>query len=159
MARICHLFLLLLSCIVAAEKLEIKAQSFTINNIINLAELDGEVFIKKGEDMLWADKVVIKMDKKRKPLEYTATGNVRFLAHQQEREINGSAQKIIYDTQNDEYRLYNNAKITEKGEKNAITGDYITFNTKKGQAQSQGTHNRPTTLIFMLDENQKDNKQ
>lgn len=159
MARICHLLVLLFSCTVATDKLEIKAKSFSISDTTNLAELDGEVFIKKGEDTLWADKVIIKMDKKHKPLEYTAIGNVRFFAHQQEREVDGSAQKIIYDTLSDEYRLYNNAKIIERGAKNAITGDFITFNTKKGQAQSQGTQNRPTTLIFMLDDNQKDSKQ
>lgn len=158
MAKICHLLALLLSCATAIDTLEIRAKHFSINDTTNLTELSGEVFIKKGEDKLWADKVTITMDKKHKPLEYTATGNVRFYAQQQEREVDGSAQKIIYDTLNDEYRLYDNAKITERGAKNAITGNFITFNTKKGQAQSQGTQNRPTTLIFMLD-NDKDNKQ
>lgn len=143
-----------------AEKLEVNAKTFRSDDRTNLIELNSDVFVKKANDKLWADKVVIKTDKKRKPLEYTATGNVRFYVETEDgRKINGSAQKVVYDTLKDEYRLYENAKIQEKDSPNTITGEFMTLNNKQGQAYSEGAKDKPTTLIFLLDEDEdKDSK-
>lgn len=141
-------------CAFGADKLEVQAKTFSSDDRAGRTELKGEVFIKKGADKLWADVVVILTDKNRKPLEYTATGKVKFYVETQDgRKINGSAQKVVYDTMNDEYRLYENAKIQEIDSPNAITGEFITLNNKKGQAYSEGAKDKPTTLIFELNDN------
>ncbi|WP_066386845.1 lipopolysaccharide transport periplasmic protein LptA [Helicobacter himalayensis] len=144
-------------CTFGADKLEVQAKTFSSDDRAGRTELKGEVFIKKGADKLWADVVIVSTDKNRKPLEYTATGKVKFYVETQDgRKINGSAQKVIYDTINDEYRLYENAKIQEIGSPNTITGEFITLNNKKGQAYSEGAKDKPTTLIFELnDDNEK----
>lgn len=140
----------------AADKLEVQAKTFSSDDKAGKTILKGDVFIKKGNDKLWADVVVIKTDSKRKPLEYTATGKVRFYVETQDgRKINGSAQKVVYNTVDNEYRLYENAKIQEKDSPNTITGEFITLNNRKGQAYSTGDKDKPTTLIFMLDEEKK----
>lgn len=146
--------------LVGADKLEVNAKTFNSSDKTNLIELNTDVFIKKANDKLWADKVIIKTDKKRKPLEYTATGNVRFYVETQDgRKINGSAQRVVYDTIADEYRLYDNAKIQEKDSPNTITGEFMTLNNKRGEAYSEGANNKPTTIIFLLDEEKdKDSK-
>lgn len=146
--------------LLGADKLEVNARTFSSNDKTSLIELNTDVFVKKANDKLWADKVIIKTDKKRKPLEYTATGNVRFYVETQDgRKINGSAQRVVYDTIADEYRLYDNAKIQEKDSPNTITGEFMTLNNKKGEAYSEGAKDKPTTLIFLLDEEKnKDSK-
>ena len=144
--------------LLGAQKLEINAKTFHSDDKTNLIELNTDVFVKKANDKLWANKVVIKTDKKRKPLEYTATGSVRFYVETEDgRKINGSAQKVVYDTLKDEYRLYENAKIQEKDSPNTITGEFMTLNNKQGQAYSEGAKNKPTTLIFLLDEDKDPN--
>lgn len=153
MKKLSILISILAHILMGAEKLEVNAKTFQSDDKTNLIELNTDVFIKKANDKLWAQKVIIKTDKKRKPLEYTATGDVKFYVETQDgRKINGSAQKVVYDTIADEYRLYDNAKIQEKDSPNTITGEFMTLNNKKGQAYSQGAKDKPTTLIFLLDE-------
>ena len=51
--------------LLGAEKLEVNAKTFRSDDRTNLIELNSDVFVKKANDKLWADKVVIKTDKKR----------------------------------------------------------------------------------------------
>ena len=54
-------------CMNAADTLEVSAKVFQSDLKNGLTELSGEVLVVKGEDKLWADKVVIETNKKNKP--------------------------------------------------------------------------------------------
>ena len=137
------------------ENMEVSAKNFHSNLKKGITELEGEVIVSKGDDRLWADKVIIEMDKNNKPLKYTAIGNVRFLAKLPEREMRGRAKRAIYDAKKDEYQLIDNAFIEEVGKKNTIKGNVIIFNPKTQEASIQGSNQKPGVMTFIIEDSKK----
>lgn len=139
--------------------LEVTAEKINSNQEKGLTTISGNVVIKKGLDILKAQKVVIKTDSKRNPTFYDASGNVSFrVTLEDKRVMNGKAQKVTYDALKDEYRLKGKAWIKEEGKKNAINGEEIVFNAVSGYASVVGDKKKPAKIIFMLDEKDKNAK-
>lgn len=140
----------------AIEVLEITAKHISSNQSKGEVVFTGDVLIQRETDNLYADKVILKTGKDRKPSRYTATGNVRFGVKTNDgRKINGNAKEIIYDAKKDEYRLLGNAKVEEEGKQNAIRGEEIILNRKDGSANVAGDRKKPAKIIFTLDQDEK----
>lgn len=147
----------------AQEKLEITAQKFSSDDERGITIIKGNVHIEKSKDNLWADEVIVYLDKNRKPQSYEAYGNVRFeISMENGREIKGHSDRLTYNAQNGEYRLLQNAVLNEKGKENTIRGEEIIVNKESGYANVLGSDEKPAKFIFNLDngdegiENEKD---
>ena len=138
-----------------ANTLEVSAKAFTSDLKKGITELNGEVLVIRGEDRIWADKVVIQTNKKNQPQKYTATGNVRFYAKFPDKEVRGQAKKAIYDAQKNEYQLIDGASIQEVGQKNTLTGNLIVFNMKTQEASVKGSSKKPSVMTFIMEDSKK----
>lgn len=146
--------ILLCVCILfGAEVLEISAEKIYTNQLKGETKISGNVEIVKQQDRLKADEVVIKTDKQRKPLKYTANGNVKFqVMLQGGRLMQGHAKKVIYDAIKDEYLLMGKAYVQEEGKPNAIKGNEIMLNKAVGSASVVGTKKKPAKITFSLED-------
>lgn len=154
-------FFCLIAFLFSQEKLEITAQNFSSDDEKGITRIKGNVHIKKFKDDLWADEVIIHLDKNRKPQSYEAYGNVRFeIFMENGREISGHSERLIYNAQNGEYKLLKNAVVSEKGRENIIRGEEIIVNKESGYANVLGSEERPAKFIFNLgdDEDNGDKK-
>ena len=139
-------------CMNAADTLEVSAKVFQSDLKNGLTELSGEVLVVKGEDKLWADKVVIETNKKNKPQKYKATGNVRFYAKMPNKEMRGKAKKAVYNVIKDEYQLIDSAMLEEIGKKNIIRGNMIVFNPQSQEAFVKGSSQKPGMMTFIMED-------
>lgn len=136
-----------------AELLEISAEKIYTNQLKGETKITGNVEIIKEQDRLNADEVLIKTDQNRKPLKYTADGNVKFRVTLQDGKLmQGRAKTVIYDAVKDEYLLRGRAYVQEEGKPNAIKGDEIVLNRTAGSASVVGTKKKPAKITFSLDE-------
>lgn len=143
----------------AKDMLEVSAEKIHSNQEKGVTTISGNVVIKKGLDILKAQKVVIKTDTKRTPTFYDASGKVTFrVTLEDKRVMNGEAQKVTYDALKNEYRLKGKAWIKEEGKKNAIRGEEIVFNPINGYASVVGDKKKPAKIIFILDDKGKNAK-
>ncbi|WP_187858003.1 lipopolysaccharide transport periplasmic protein LptA [Helicobacter pylori] len=141
------------------ELLEITGNQFVANDKTKTAVIQGNVQIKKGKDKLFANKVIVFLNDKRKPERYEAIGNTRFnIFTEDHREISGSADKLIYNALNGEYKLLQNAVVREVGKSNVITGDEIILNKTKGYADVLGSAKRPAKFVFDMEEINEENR-
>ncbi|EQL64032.1 hypothetical protein HpHA96_07070 [Helicobacter pylori] len=108
---------------------------------------------------MFADKVSVFLNDKRKPERYEATGNTHFnIFTEDNREISGSADKLIYNALNGEYKLLQNAVVREVGKSNVITGDEIILNKAKGYADVLGSAKRPAKFVFDMEDINEENR-
>ncbi len=141
------------------ELLEITGNQFVANDKTKTAVIQGNVQIKKGKDRLFADKVSVFLNDKRKPERYEATGNTHFnIFTEDNREISGSADKLIYNALNGEYKLLQNAVVREVGKSNVITGDEIILNKANGYADVLGSAKRPAKFVFDMEDINEENR-
>lgn len=141
-----------ISCLNAAvgDVIDITANNF--KSVGNTTTITGNVKIKKGTDLLNANKVVVFTDSARKPLYYEATGDVTFvIITQDKRELSGSGNRLVYDVKTNQYRLYDNAYVAEKGTTNVLRGDEIVLSGDGGYANIVGKATKPARVIFSLD--------
>ena len=110
------------------------------------------------KDELYAESVIINIDKDRMPTHYSAYGNVNFVVVTNDnRRLVGNANELYYNALNGEYRLVGNAKVVEDNTTNLVTGEEIILNNDIGYVNVTGTHKKPAKLIFKLEEGSKDN--
>lgn len=141
-----------LLCLWGKDLLEVSAEKIHANQEKGITTISGNVVIKKGADILKAQKVIIKTDAKRTPTFYDASGKVSFrVTLEDKRVMNGEAQKVTYDAIKNEYRLKGKAWIKEEGKKNAIRGEEIVFNAVSGYASVVGDKKKPAKIIFTLE--------
>lgn len=134
------------------ELLEISAEKIYTNQLKGETRITGNVEIIREQDRLNADEVLIKTDQNRKPLKYTANGNVNFRVMLQDGKLmKGRAKKVIYNALKDEYLLQGKAYVQEEGKPNAIRGDEIVLNRTAGSASVVGTQRKPAKITFSLD--------
>ncbi|RDU67532.1 lipopolysaccharide transport periplasmic protein LptA [Helicobacter didelphidarum] len=147
------LFLLFLQQYVFAAKadvIDIIAKNF--QSVGNVTTITGDVRIKKGNDLLYSDKVVVFTDNNRKPFSYEATGNVKFtIITTDKRELKGSGNRLVYDVKKNQYTLYDNAIIQETGKANLLKGDEIVLSADGEYANIVGKTTKPARVIFSLE--------
>lgn len=132
--------------------LEVSAINFSADEKSGIIELTDNVAIKKGNDSLFAPKVVIHIDKNRTPLKYSAFGGVDFsVITNDNRHLKGRADEAHYDALSGEYHLMGNAKVNESDKINSVVGDEIIINNDIGFVNITGSQDRPAKLIFQME--------
>ncbi|CAM2851062.1 lipopolysaccharide transport periplasmic protein LptA [Helicobacter felis] len=139
------------------ETLEVSADKFTANEKKRITIIEGNVHIKKMQDTLTANKVIIYTNAKRKPIKYEAIGAVKFhIVTQDGRQVNGHSDRLIYDAIKQEYRLLQNAVVNEVGKINSIKGEEIILSKERGYADVFGGKNKPAKFVFDMDDIQQE---
>lgn len=136
------------------DVIDIVAQNF--KSVGKTTTITGNVNIKKGKDILFSDNVIVYTDNARKPIKYEATGNVRFtIVTNDNRELKGKANRLIYNVKKNEYRLYDNAFVEETGKPNVLHGDEIVLSGNGDYANIVGKKQAPARVTFTLDKDEK----
>ncbi len=147
------LFLILLvSTIFASQKLEIEAKKFYSNEKKGFLEFKGNVKIQKGVDTLFTEKVVVKLDKKKKPIEYETFGGSSFSISMKNKVYKGSCEKIIYQPKLLKYTLRNGVEIREVNTNNKIEGDEIIIDKRVGEVKVNSKDEKPVKFTFDIEE-------
>lgn len=137
-----------------AETVEVSANHIVSDQLKGQTIMRGNVVIQKQGDILYANEVIVKTDRNKKPSNYQAKGNVRFRVKTNDgRIMQGNANQIIYDAIQEEYRLIGKAYVQEQGKKNSIKGEVIVLNRKSGSASVEGDKKKPAKIIFTLEQN------
>lgn len=148
-----YFYLLFFSSFLLAESLDIKALKLIANDKNQTIELIDNVVIKKGNDELFASKVIMRVDNRRVPINYSAYGGVKFrVTTKNNRIFQGKSNEAYYDALTGEYRLIGDGIIKENNTINVVTGDEIILNNDTGYVNVVGSRNRPAKLIFELEE-------
>ncbi|MGX2982528.1 lipopolysaccharide transport periplasmic protein LptA [Helicobacter sp. 23-1045] len=151
--RAMMIYVMAIFALFADDVLEITALHFRSDEASGIIELNENVEIKKGKDELFAPKVVVKVDKNRKPQHYWAFGGVKFKVRTKDKRVlSGSAREAHYNALNGQYHLKGNAKVKESDKINEVVGEEIIINNEAGYLNITGTKNRPAKVIFQMDE-------
>lgn len=151
-------FLLFGLCLQAGQtQLKIVADHFSGDEKKNVSRFEGNVRISMGSDELNASTVTVELDDQRRPIRYTARGNVSFyLKTEDNASYKGRAQKVIFSPEEEEYRFYRDVHLLQLDEHKQIDGDEVVVNMKAGTATAKGDDKKPVIMIFTLPE--KENK-
>ncbi len=145
-------------CSVAfGDELHIDAKKVYTDEKKGTITAEGEVHITKDKDILDADKVIIYSDSNRKPFKFEAIENVRFdLFTQDNRELKGKCDKLIYWIEKEEYHLIGRVEVQEVGKPNFIKGERVVLNRQNGFANVESAKDEPVRVIIDLNDVQKD---
>jgi len=139
--------------LIDAKELKIKADYFESDEKKGKTLFRGNVYISKGFDEINASKVIIYTNKKREPLKYIATGDVKFrIEDKNKNRYKGKAQKVIYNPNKKVYEFYGNVFITQLNDKKEIKGDEVFLDVTSGKAHAKGVSNNPVIMIFDIKE-------
>ena len=149
--RFIILFTLLLTSLLNAEDLKIKANSFKADENTGVSIFSGDVNIIKKNDELNASEVTIYVDKKSQPTKFIAVGNVSFVIETKQGAVyRGQAGKVIYLPNEQEYRFFKNVHLKQTDEKKEIIGEEVVLKTTEGKAYAKGVKSEPVIMIFNI---------
>jgi len=138
-----------------AELVEVKGDNFMADEVKQIAILEGNVDIKKGDyDTLNADKLTIYFDADKNPTKYVATGgNPRFKILMKDKHYFGKADELVYEPATDTYTMTGNAYLKEDETKKELFGSKITTNQAEGTYRvfSDGKK-KPVRFIFEVED-------
>jgi lipopolysaccharide export system protein LptA len=149
--KILYILCLLLS-LLPAQKVEISADSFEADEKRKISILKGNVLLKKGADVIHADKLTISFDAKNHPIKYHATGNIKFEIYTNQQDFQGHANSLLYDPKTLKYELSGNAYIHEKKQHSELYGEFIMIDRVSGKSSIKGSKKRPVKFIFEVKE-------
>ncbi len=145
------LFTLLLTSLLNAEDLKIKANSFKADENTGISVFSGDVGIVKKNDELNASEVTIYVNKEKQPIKFVALGNVSFTIETKQGAIyNGVAGKVIYLPNKKEYHFFKNVHLKQTDEKKEIIGEEVVLKTTEGKAYAKGVKSDPVIMIFNI---------
>lgn len=148
--RIFIIFFMALS--LYAERVEITSDKFVADEKELITKFYGSVSIKKGENLLTSDEVIVKFNDKRKPLFYEANSNLNFKLKLKTSSYEGKADKLIYTPDLKEYRLIGNINIIDKTNDKTIYAKEIKLSEVTGKAEVFGNTKEPVKFIFNIEE-------
>lgn len=142
-----------LAALVLANKVEIESLKFEAYEERGISIFTGNVSIKKGEDRMFADKVVVFVDEERQIKKFEASGNTSFAIHTDDNNsFEGSAQQFVYTPKTGELILTGNAKIKDALNAREISGERVILYEKQKIAKVMGEEKKPVKLIFELED-------
>jgi len=152
------LFTLLLTSLLNAEDLKIKANSFKADENTGISVFSGDVNVVKKNDELNASEVTIYVDKENQPTKFVAIGKVSFNIETKQGAIyKGQAGKVIYLPNEKEYHFFKNVHLKQVNEKKEIIGEEVVLKTTEGKAYAKGVKSEPVIMIFNIpDEEEKE---
>ena len=151
------LFTLLLTSLLNAEDLKIKANSFKADENTGISVFSGDVNIIKKNDELNASEVTIYVDKKKQPTKFIALGDVSFTIETKQGAIyKGVAGKVIYLPNKKEYHFFKDVHLKQVNEKKEIIGKEVVLKTTEGKAYAKGVKSEPVIMIFNIPDEEED---
>lgn len=150
------ILLVLITIVLGAQELKIKAKSFNSDQKKGIATFKGDVNIIRENDELNASSVVLYTDKEQNPTKFVAQGDVSFfITTQSGAQYKGKAQKTIYLPKTKEYFFFKNVHLMQLGEKKVIIGDEVVLRSIDGKAHAISKSNKPVIMIFDLKEEEE----
>ncbi|KAA6226420.1 MULTISPECIES: lipopolysaccharide transport periplasmic protein LptA [unclassified Campylobacter] len=144
--------LIFFSIFAFGDQIEIQADNFYADENTGKSTLSGNVTIKQGSDILSSDKVIIYMDKNRKPLRYEAINNANFSLNLKGKLYKGSGDKFVYNVNQDTYEINGNAFIHEINTDKKLYGEKIVVDRKNNVYSVQSKDKKPARLVFDVEQ-------
>lgn len=133
-----------------ATQIEVKALNFYSDENKGESVLSGKVLVKRGDDVLSSEKLIIFTDKNRKPIRYEATQEPKFEIMLKGKTYKGSGDKFIYNVADDSYVIDGNAFIHEIQSNKKLYGDMIIIDRKSGVYSVKSKDKNPARFVFDL---------
>ncbi|RUM63425.1 MAG: lipopolysaccharide transport periplasmic protein LptA [Sulfurospirillum sp.] len=143
---------LLTAILLYAEKVTVTADHFEAYENKKISILTGHVHIQKGTDDINADRLVIELNSKNRPIRYILTGHVQFDIHTQREHYTGTAQKIMYDSAQKRYIAEGNVFLREKNSDKTLHGEKIVIDRTSGKTIITGKRDKPVKFTFTVEE-------
>lgn len=134
-----------------SQKIEITSTSMEAKNLKKEIHFIGNAKIKKNNDWLHADKIIVYFNENNETKKYEAIGNVAFLFKNEKSFYKGSASKVIYHPLLSRYILFGNAMVSDVLNKREIKGNEIMLNILTGNAKVKGSKQAPIKFIFEME--------
>lgn len=144
------ILLVMLTQTLFAEKVEITSISMEAEELKKEVHFIGNANIKKGDDWLHADRVIVYFDDNNETKEYEAIGSVSFEFKKDEKHFKGSADKVKYNTVKSLYVLTGKAMVDDLVKKSHIDGDEIILDMSTGSVDVKGNTKKPAKFIFEM---------
>ena len=147
------ILLLIFALLLQAENIEITSKKFEASQKELFSKFLGSVVVKRAQDRIEADEVVIYFNKKHKPIKIVAKGNVRFIiVDKNEKRYSGSAKQIVYFPNKKEYLLRGDVHIEQMPQKKKLFAQEIYLNLQSSKLTVKGSHNKPVKMIIDIEE-------
>ena len=133
-----------------AEKVEITSTSMRAENTKKEVHFIGDAKVKKLDDWLHADRVVVYFDENNETKMYKAIGSVTFEFKEETRHYTGSAEKVTYYPLKSLYILKGKAVIDDLINKSHVDGDEIRLDMLTGNANVKSNKQKPVKFIIEM---------
>ncbi len=131
-----------------ADKVEITSDSMKAEDLKKEIHFIGNAKIKKMDDWLHADRVIVYFDENNETKMYEALGLVTFEFKDEKSNYKGSADKVTYYPMKSNYILTGKAIIDDLANKRHVNGDVIILDMLTGNAEVQGSKKKPVKFTF-----------
>lgn len=136
----------LLTQVLFAERVEITSTKMEAQD--KEVHFIGNAKIKKANDWLHAERVIVYFDENNETSMYEAIGDVTFEFKNEKQAFKGSADKVVYDIAKSLYTLKGKAMIDDLLNKRHVKSDEIILNMVTGSVDVTGSRKKPAKLIF-----------
>jgi len=143
---------LLFTSAVFAEKIVVTSTSMKAENLKKEVHFIGDAKVKKSEDWIHADTIIVYFDDNNETKMYKAIGKVTFEFKNEKGHYKGNAEKVTYYPQKSFYILTGKAKVDDIMNKRQVKGDEITLDMITGDSQVKGSKKKPVKFIFTTEE-------
>ncbi|MCX2682369.1 organic solvent tolerance protein OstA [Campylobacter sp. MIT 21-1685] len=133
-----------------ATQIEVKALNFYSDENKGESILSGNVKVKRGDDVLHSEKLIIFTDSQRKPIRYEAIQGARFEIVLKGKTYKGSGDKFVYKVADDSYEINGNGYINEMQSNKKLYGEKIIIDRKNGVYKVESTNEKPARFVFDL---------
>ena len=140
------------SQILFAEKVEITSTSMEAEELKREVHFIGDAKIKKGDDWLHADKVIVYFGENNETSMYEAIGSVSFEFKKDENHFKGNADRVVYNILKSLYILKGKAVIDDLVKKSHVDGDEIMLDMTTGSVDVKGSSKKPVKLSFDMED-------
>ena len=146
------LFLVIFTQVLFAEKVEITSTSMEAEELKKEVHFIGDAKIKKGDDWLHADKVIVYFGENNETSMYEAIGSVSFEFKKDENHFKGNADRVVYNILKSLYILKGKAVIDDLVKKSHVDGDEIMLDMTTGSVDVKGSSKKPVKFIFDMED-------
>lgn len=139
---------------VFAEKVEITSASMHAETAKKEVHFIGDAKLKKLDDWLHADRVIVYFNENNETKMYEAIGSVSFEFKNETHHYTGSTDKATYYPLKSFYILQGHAVIDDKINKSHIDGDEIKLDMTTGNASVKSNKKKPVKFIIEMEDDQ-----
>ena len=150
-----HVFIVmqfLFAGLVFAEKVEVTSTSMKAENLKKEVHFIGNAKVKKNEDWIHADKIIVYFNENNETKMYKAIGKVDFEFKNEKGHYKGKSEEVIYYPLKSFYLLKGKAKVDDLKNKRQVKGDEITLDMVTGDSQVKGSKKKPVKFIFTTED-------